>query len=359
MKNITGTKQGKSFGSMLEEVLNTVLPDAPPLRSAASPELVHFELTTRCPLRCPQCYCDLKTGKNMDRATLFACLDEAAQLKTKWIALSGGEALVYPYLIETLQHVHQLGMRATMATSGYGLTGERLEELKEAGIGWIFISLNGSTKEIHSLSRDGYQDGIRSLQLLRQTSLNYGINWVARQDNARDFPKVVELARNYGVKVIAVLRLKPDSGKDTDNYLCGPEYAELAHYLQQYQDRSPFIYVESCYPHLRTAVYSNNPDSLAGCQAGRTIMAVDVNGRMRPCRHLPYPQEYSSIKKYWFESEVLAQLRNTEENIEEPCKSCSNLSNCRTCRASCLKFYGSFYAGERRCPAVKKVKLVM
>ena len=33
-----------------------------PLRSMSTPEIMNIELTNRCPLRCPQCYCDLNLG---------------------------------------------------------------------------------------------------------------------------------------------------------------------------------------------------------------------------------------------------------------------------------------------------------
>lgn len=324
-------------------------------RSLAAPALIHFELTTRCPLKCPQCYNITPLNKDFDHSLLVNYLQEAARLKVLYIALSGGEPLVYPYLTETTQQIHTLGMQSTMATSGCGLNARRLNELAKAGMGWIWISINGSTEEIHNKSRDKYDDAIKALELLQKTDLLYGINWVARKDNAHDFPNLVDLAKKYGVKAINILRLKPDSHKQVADLLDGRELAGLAAYLQSYKDSTPAVLVETCFSVLRTFVHQDHYQGIeAGCTAGRQLIAVDVDGNFRPCRHLNYPEKRTGIAEYWSESDTLYKLRSTEENVLDPCKSCSYLLNCRTCRATCANLYGDFDAGEKACPIWRK-----
>lgn len=104
-----------------------------PLRLFGAPTLIHIELTTRCPLRCPQCYAHQEEGMDFDKTLLFRFLEEAATLKVIHIALSGGEPLLYPHLTETIAYIRNLGMRSTMATSGLGLTPRNLRELMQAG----------------------------------------------------------------------------------------------------------------------------------------------------------------------------------------------------------------------------------
>lgn len=323
-----------------------------PARSLASPGLIHFELTTRCPLRCPQCYNVTSQNKDFDFELLAAYLQEAARMKVLYIALSGGEPLAYPYLTQTVQLIRELGMSSTMATSGCGLNEKRLNELAKAGIGWIWISVNGSTEEIHNNSRDRYDDAVRALELLQKTDLLYGINWVARQDNADDFPNLVGLAQKYGVRAINILRLKPDSLKQVDSLLDGRDFTDLAAYLKSYRDPLPEVFIETCYSVLRTFLYQDRYQGIqAGCTAGRQLMAVDVDGNFRPCRHLNYPAKWTSITEYWSKEELLNKLRSVEENVLAPCKSCHYLMNCRTCRATCANLHGDFYAGESTCPA--------
>lgn len=322
-----------------------------PLRSYRGPKLIHLELTSRCPLHCPQCYNYLAPKKDLPLETVYAYLQEAAGIGVFHIALSGGEPLLYPHLNKVVNRIKELGMKSTIATSGLGLTAKRLAEFAQASMGWIWISLNGSTDAVHSLSRDGYREAILALEKLKYSSLLYGINWVARRDNVNDFPALVALARKYKVQAINILRLKPDAGNHVENYLESREFIKLGDYLKGYCDEQLTISVESCFSPLRSYQYGDSLKGIeAGCAAGRSMMAVDVEGKLRPCRHLQYPESCSSIKEYWIASKILNQLRLTEEHVTEPCNHCSHVEHCRTCRASCQQLFGSFYAGEGRCP---------
>lgn len=61
-----------------------------------------------------------------------------------------------------------------------------------AGVGGIFVSLNGSTKKIGSKTRDGYELAIHVLELLRDMSFDgVHINWVMHSNNADDFDYLV------------------------------------------------------------------------------------------------------------------------------------------------------------------------
>jgi pyrroloquinoline quinone biosynthesis protein E len=334
------------FGEILKAIKER------PIRSLGSPELIHIELTTRCPLRCPQCYCNLTNGKDIDLLILYKLLEEAARIGVSHIALSGGEPLVYPYLEDVVKKIDDLGMYSGMSTSGHGLTDDGIKKLKAAGLKEIFVSINGSTKEIHHKSRDGYKEGINALKLLKKNSLKYNVNWVARKDNVKDFPKLVELCKSYGVKGIYILVLKPDSQYQSENFLSRDDFLNLAEYVDKYDDPDCFLHVEPCYSYLHAYLNRDNQKNI-GCNAGRRMMAIDVEANMMPCRHMFYPEKFNSINEYWHQSEILKKLRTIEENIKEPCKSCEFIAYCRCCRASCEKLYGDFFAGEKQCPMKK------
>ena len=67
-------------------------------RAFFRPAQMNLELTTRCPLRCPQCYVSLNTGREMPLDTALYWLRDAAECGVKDINLSGGETLCYPQL---------------------------------------------------------------------------------------------------------------------------------------------------------------------------------------------------------------------------------------------------------------------
>ncbi|MEG6523045.1 radical SAM protein [Desulfotomaculum sp. 1211_IL3151] len=327
--------------------------ESPPY-SLVYPEQMQVELTTRCPLRCPQCYCDLN-GKDLAKEVLFKFLRQAAWLDIPYISLSGGEPLIYPHLLETIAYIRDLGMISALATSGVGLQTNFLTDIKNAGLNDLYISLNGSTREIHGRSRDAYDETLAAMQLLKATNTTYYINWVARDDNVVDFPNVVKLAKELGAKQIVILVLKSDASYKSESYLKEESFCRLAGFLENYQDPGLPVIVESCFANLLAYLNRHKPPIKVGCEAGRLIMSLNANGQFSPCRHIPQLEENQSIQDYWYNSEVLQQLRNTINNLNQPCSDCKLQAFCHPCRGSSIKEQQQLAAGSQHCVVHKRV----
>ena len=69
-----------------------------------------------------------------------------------------------------------------------------------AGVGGIFVSLNGSTKKIGSKNRDGYELAIHVLELLRDMAFD-GVH----SNNADDFANRITLCETYKVSALSVM----------------------------------------------------------------------------------------------------------------------------------------------------------
>lgn len=317
-----------------EQVLRTIQDAAvkkSPLRSLAAPESLHIELTARCPLQCPQCYKE-HGDQELSAGVLHGFIRQAEEAAVFQIALGGGEPLLYPGLPDIIADINRRGMSATITTSGVGLTRKRVGQLTAAGIDHIQISLNGSTPEINKLSRDGYKEACHAFRLLSQTTLSYGINWVARMDNIDDFPQLVQLARNYKVNNINILRYKPSVTEVYEHVaLTHNKQHQLVRMMKEVKDVS--LKTDSAYSSL-LCFLNNRPGLFTGCGAGRRFMAIDAAGNFCPCSHTPMTQPGESIIEYWYNSPHLDRFRRIEESIAEPCKGCIFLSGCRGCHAT-------------------------
>ena len=314
------------------------------------PEFVNIEITTACDLRCPQCY-NSSVPKEMDRNTLMNYLNEIAAMGTKAIGLTGGEPLLCSYIEDIIERITHLGMGAIMVTSGSGLSKIRLEQLIDKGLRQIILSLNGSTREVHERSRNGYQLAINAIELFSDSSIPFSINWVPRKDNVDDFPELLKLAERYGAGKISILRLKPASESEKDQVLDKADLLRLAEYIKANRNLKIKISVSECYSILRNLVYDMEDNATkTGCRAGRNYMVIDVDGYLRPCRIMKYKEKNDSIYDYWHNAKILEKLRSVEDYIEEPCKDCARLEQCRTCRVICNEYYGGFYSGEKDCP---------
>jgi pyrroloquinoline quinone biosynthesis protein E len=288
----------------------------------------------------------LESGKDLDLNLAYKAVEDAAKLKVFNINLSGGETLVYPHLNELLAKIKEKKLHSAIAVSGWNLNREKLEELIFAGVNYIFISLNGSKESVNKLSRDGYEYALSAMRLLAsETRIKKGINWVARNDNIDDFPKLVELAEKYGFNSIVILENKPDLNGNVISLPEEEKLKQLAKFVREYslENSDMAIIVEECYSPLRallgkTWIGNRNRGDFRGCTAGRTTAALDVDGNWMPCRHIFKAEFYGSLEEYWSDSKVLEELRNHEDNRDINCLECDLKDACLPCRAAGDKY---------------------
>ena len=141
-----------------------------------TPTSMNIELTTNCPLSCPQCYCQLIGGKNIDLHKALYWIKEAGRFGLKQVRLSGGETLCYPYIYEVIAAAHKYCGEAVVALSGFNFTQDVYDKLVDAGVTEIHISLNGSTEKINSLTRGGFELSLSALKLLKRNSFPH--TWI-------------------------------------------------------------------------------------------------------------------------------------------------------------------------------------
>ena len=315
---------------------------------------MNIELTTACPLRCPQCYCSLEGGKHIPLETAKECLRQAKALGLKHVELSGGETLCYPHLYALIREAHALGVESNIAISGWHFDEQVLEKLRQAGLSHIYISLNGPTEELNRKSRDGYQYAIDALKILKESDFSeVYINWVMHRDTADSLPDMIRLAQEYDVKAIVIMAPKPTSSHELHTL---PTKEQMERTVQLIRVNRPgFLIVESCFSPMRalvsdTKLFGNlNVGPFKGCGAGRTNCNVSVDGLFSPCRHLEYLEKWDSLEAYWTKSTILQKLRSLDENKKEPCAACKYSEYCRHCLAINSKLNHDLYIGNALC----------
>lgn len=325
---------------------------------------MNIELTTACPLRCPQCYCTLEGGKHIPLQTVLTCLQQARKIGVKHVELSGGETMCYPHLYEVIRAANQNQICANVALSGYAFDQKAYDQMIEAGVGGIFVSLNGSTNEINSLTRDGYNLAISALKLLQENKYpNTTINWVMHSNNADDFPNMILLAEKFDVANLVIIGVKPYSSHSLPTIPSADQMRNINRTLQTYTGKVHLV-IERCFsPMLAlakdTKLFGNlNVGENKGCCAGRSMLSISVDGFFSPCRHLEYFEKWDTLEEYWQNSEVLKQIRRLENQKQEPCISCKFCNHCRHCLAINTKLTGKLFIGNDFCPLKSEYKLL-
>lgn len=325
--------------------------------SVTQPQLysMNIELTNKCPLRCPQCYCSLTGDKHIALETAKEKIKEAAEHGVETINLSGGETLCYPWLYDLISYASKLCKNVNIAISGCFFDEDVLAQLLKSGVTSISVSLNGSTEEINRLTRNGYTQAINALKILGGAkTANTFINWVMHSSNCEDFPKIVMIAEKYGIPNIDVIMFKPDSQHELKSYPSGQQMKQLADFIRHYIGPVKIL-VETCFSQMIALIYNNswhgNIDTgmQKGCRAGLYLYNITVDGKYSPCRHLDSDEQYGCLDEYLSNSPVIQGLRDYEKNICEPCNSCIVHPYCRPCPAISDKIHGEFFKGQKSC----------
>lgn len=316
---------------------------------------INIELTTKCPLRCPQCYCTLEGGKDIPLDVAITRLTEAARMGATHVELSGGETLCYPHLTEVITAAHNLGLPPSIAISGWRFDENTFDELVLAGLDMICVSLNGPIESENAKSRDGYDYAIRALELLRKRKFeNTLINWVMHKDSVPFFPDMIKLAERYQVGGILIIDPKPTSANELTTYPTKEQMQYVASIVKSNKSSVDLI-VQHCFSPLLALCSDNklwgnsNRGLYKGCTAGVCSCCIDVDGYYTPCRHLNNPERWDSLKDYWRNSEILKRLRNAEEDIRHPCNNCRYGPYCRHCLALNAGENKGIYIGHEMC----------
>ncbi|MFA6352496.1 MAG: radical SAM protein, partial [Bacteroidales bacterium] len=140
-----------------------------------------WECTLRCNLSCRHCGSDcLKDSsiKDMPAEDFLRVTADIAQVYTPGditVVLTGGEPLMRKDLEMIGLKLRQQGFRWGLVTNGFSLTKERLNQLLNAGLGAITISLDGLEAE-HNWLRGHPDSHRRALEAIRMASAEKRLN---------------------------------------------------------------------------------------------------------------------------------------------------------------------------------------
>lgn len=182
-------------------------------------------LTKSCNLaKCRQCYVEGiqkgGTSSSMKPETAkivlkeFVSLAEKESKETAIAHFKGGEPLVYPYLEETTLFASRLGLDVFITTNGLAVVDKLklLDRIQQDSKGKlrVTLSLNGSKPEIDAILRldsTHYYSTIKAAKMLVSAGINFDINYVVHEGNARDLSAMSRLAKELGASQLNILQL--------------------------------------------------------------------------------------------------------------------------------------------------------
>jgi MoaA/NifB/PqqE/SkfB family radical SAM enzyme len=186
------------------------------LLHTAHPLLVQIIPIRRCNIDCGYCNEYDKVSEPVPVAVLKSRIDKLKQLGTSVVAFSGGEPMLHPQLDDLIRHIRSHGMMAGLITNGYFLVPKRIQELNDAGLDFLQISIDNV--EPDEVSKKSLRLLDRKLQHLKEhAAFDVNINSVLGGGikNPEDARTINNRARELGFSTsIGIIhdgagRLKP------------------------------------------------------------------------------------------------------------------------------------------------------
>ena len=118
------------------------------------PRYTVWELTLRCDQFCTHCGSRAGDARDVELSTeeALGVVQQLAEMGTKDVVLIGGEAYLHPGFLEVVRALKEAGIAPAMTTGGAGITPELAQQMAEAGIEQVSVSVDG-LETAHDLIR--------------------------------------------------------------------------------------------------------------------------------------------------------------------------------------------------------------
>ena len=172
--------------------------------SADKKPVVVWNMTRRCNLKCVHCYAqseDLSYDNELNREQSLAMIDDLAEFGVPVILFSGGEPTVHPRLAEYAEYAVSKGMRAVISTNGTLITKEMAKVLKEIGLSYVGISLDG-LEETHDKFRGikgSFQKALAAIKNCQEVGIKVGLRFTINKRNVSEIPGIFDLLEKLDV----------------------------------------------------------------------------------------------------------------------------------------------------------------
>lgn len=177
------------------------------------PISAYIAVTNRCRYRCWHCSRDHRECAELDTAAMLRLVADLQDMGLSMVGFTGGEPLLRDDLEEIVASVDDRSS-TVLFTSGDGLTAERAQRLKEAGLFGVAVSLDHHSEEVHDRRRGvggAFQTALTAIRDCRALGFYTMIRLVATRDviEGDAIDRYLELAGSLGVHEIRLLEPMP------------------------------------------------------------------------------------------------------------------------------------------------------
>ena len=226
-----------------------------------APFVVIWETTQACDLACRHCRaCAVPKRDPLELSTDEAkqLIDDICRFGRPLFVLTGGDPLKRPDTVEIVRYGVNAGLRVALTPSGTPLmTPQVLQDLHDAGLSRLAVSLDGATAAQHDAFRGvagSFDWTIRMLETARSLGLSTQINTTISSHNVFDLENLIALMTELGISLWSVFFIVPVGRARPEDLATADEFEAVFNRLYDLSKTASFDIKTTAAPHYRRVV---------------------------------------------------------------------------------------------------------
>ncbi len=259
------------------------------LRTPPGPTTIVFSMTKACTYKCQHCYQRKDGGPDLDETLLIETARSIQDAGVAMFDIEGGEPLLrFSRLMSLVQAIDERS-EIWINTTGAELKPDILDQLKQAGLFGLMVSIHSPDAEKHDAFTGvpgSFEVACETLKLCRRIDLVAAFNSVLSEKEVRHggIRNLMELACDLDCDYVQLIHPKPagtwmgrEEGMQRDRELIRDIQQEHVRYNSRRMHK---------YPSLAAQVFEESKPVL-GCTAGAVDrFYVNAYGEVQPCEFL-------------------------------------------------------------------------
>jgi len=344
--------------------------------------VVVWNVTKACNLRCRHCYSNSDGSvapDEMSTAEALKFIDDLAQFRVPVILFSGGEPLVRDDFFDLASYAVKRGIRVTISTNGTLIDPDTARRIKELGVGYVGISLDGigENNDRFRGRRGAFEDALRGIRNCRRAGQKMGLRFTINRHNFGELDQIFRLIEEEDIPRVCFYHLVY-SGRGSKMVNEDISHAETREALETIMDRTGQFFKKGRQVEVLTV--DNHCDAIyiymkllrekspraqevydllernGGNRSGIAIGEVDWRGEVHPDQftqnHTLGNVRTRKFGEIWndISSPLMAGLKNRSGLVGGRCRACRWLKLCNgNFRARAEAVYGDFWAQDPAC----------
>jgi len=306
-------------------------------------------------------------------------IEDLAAFGCPVLLFSGGEPLMREDLPELARYAVSRGMRAVLSTNGTLLTRGKAAELKEIGLSYIGVSLDGlqATHDRFRGVSGAFEAAMNGIRICREEGIKVGVRFTINRKNAADIPAIFDLLEAEDIPRVCFYHLVY-SGRGSALVAEDLSHEETRRTVDLILDRTRDLFERGLPkevltvdnhadgPYLYLRLLKENPQRAAevlellkmneGNSSGNGIGCVSWDGEVHPDQFWRGISLGNVLRRPFSEiwtdpdHELLTRLKDKKPHLRGRCATCRWLDVCGgNFRARAEAVTGDFWAPDPAC----------